>query len=300
MRLVTGFLLMAGLAAGVVDVAVHSGRWWREPGGTPPVGRTLRFAEWGVPLSMLVALFGLFVWVQLGTLFGGRAYVMDPHGPDFAEYARTGFALLVVVTALTLGVVAAVARLADRVRARDRVALRALGGSLCALTLVIVGSALSRMHLYVDAYGFSGRRLAGYAVETWLGLLFLLVMGAGWRLRAGWLPRATVATSVVVLLGVAAVNPEALMARTHIDRLERGYPVDLDFIAGLSADAAGELDRLPEPQRSCALLGVNRELAVRDAWNRWNLGRSTARALFVRRAAQPGEGGGVNCWQRVR
>ena len=56
--------------------------------------RPLAAAEWGAPVAMLVALFATFVWTQLGTLFGGLPYVMDPQGPDFADYARTGFVLL--------------------------------------------------------------------------------------------------------------------------------------------------------------------------------------------------------------
>jgi hypothetical protein len=176
-RLALGFVNVAGLAAGAA-YTVHNGQ--SQPSDAPqPPRRPLSALEWGLPLGMLVALFATFVRLQLGTLFGGRDYVMDPDGPDFAEYARTGFVLLVAVTALTLAVVAALAALADRTHPRDRILLRVLGGALCALTLVIVASALDRMDLYVAAYGFTGQRLAGYAVEVWLGLLFVLVLGAG-------------------------------------------------------------------------------------------------------------------------
>jgi hypothetical protein len=286
-RLVVGFAVAGALAAGVA----HLVRYRSEPepdDGPPPPRRPLTGAEWAVPLTMLVALFGTFVWTQVGTLFGGRRHVMDPAGPDFAVYARTGFVLLAVVTVLTLGVMAALARLADRTARHHRIMLRALGGVLCALTLVIVASALGRMNLYVEAYGFSGQRLFAYAVEAWLGLLFVLVLGAGWRLRAAWLARAVVATAAGVLLAVAAVDPEALMARTHIDRLEHGYQVDESYLAGLSADAAAEIDRLPEPLRSCVLDAQATALAGGDPWYRWNLGRQQARELFDRHRVRCG------------
>ena len=105
--------------------------------------------------------------------------------------------------------------------------IRALGGVLCGLTLVIVASALKRLGLYADAYGFTWPRLLGFAGEVWLGLIFVLVLVAGVRLRAAWLPRATVAAAVGVLFALVAVNPEALMARTVLERYDGPYPVDL-------------------------------------------------------------------------
>jgi hypothetical protein len=273
-RLLVGFVLVGAVAAGAALVV---GSGYVEVGTQPGTGGArLRAAEWAVPLGMVVALFATFVWTQLGTLFGGRAHVMDPRGPDFAEYARTGFVLLSMVTVLALGLVTALSRYAAPAGRRERVLLRVLGGALCGLTLVIVASALERMHLYVGAYGFSTERLLGYAVEVWLGLLFVLVIGTGWRLRARWLPRAASAAAVLVLIGVAAVNPEALMARTHIDRLERGYPVDTVFLDGLSTDAAEEVAAVPPQWRACPR---QYRPAPRDPWYRFNLSRHRARAV---------------------
>ena len=284
-RLGVGFVLVAGLAADAAHL-VHNGQPDRDD---PPAAdaaqlpwRPLSTVEWGVPLGMLIVLFAVFVQVQLGTLFGGRDHVMDPDGPDFAEYARTGFVLLVAVTALTLAVVTGLALLADRAHPRDRILLRVLGGALCGLTLVIVASALQRMNLYVAAYGFTGQRIAGYAVEAWLGLLFVLVLAAGWRLRAAWLPRAAVGAAVVVLLAVVAVNPDALMARTHAHRTTQHYPLDYTFLAGLSADAAGEIAKLPPEHRACLLNELATTVEADEPWYRFNLGTHRAHALFER------------------
>jgi hypothetical protein len=284
-RLGIGFVLVAGLAAGAAYL-VHNGQ--PDRGGPQAADaaqlpwRPLSTVEWSVPLGMLVVLFATFVQVQLGTLFGGKDHVMDPDGPDFAEYARTGFTLLVAVTALSLAVATGLVLLADRTHRRDRILLRVLGGALCGLTLVIVASALQRMNLYVGAYGFTGQRIAGYAVETWLGLLFVLVLAAGWRLRAQWLPRAATGAAVVVLLAVVAVNPDALMARTHAHRTTQHYPLDYTFLAGLSADAAGEIAKLPPEHRACLLNELATGVEHDEPWYRFNLGTHRARELFER------------------
>jgi hypothetical protein len=279
-----GFVLFGALAAGAAYL-VHNGR--PTPDGARPddaaePARPLSTVEWGIPLGMLILLFATFVQLQIGTLFGGKDHVMDPSGPDFAEYARTGFVLLVLVTVLTLAVMAALAALADRTLRRDRILLRVLGGALCGLTLVIVASALDRMDLYVAAYGFSGPRIASYAVEAWLGLLFVLVLGAGWRLSGAWLPRAAVGAAVVVLLAVVAVNPDALMARTHANRIDQKYPLDYLFLESLSADAAGELAKLPPELRPCVLAAIAADVERDEPWYRFNLGKHRARAVLVR------------------
>jgi hypothetical protein len=277
-RIVTGFALVAGLAVGLAHVtpAPPSTR------DDPP--RRLGAPEWAIPIAMLDVLFGVFVWIQLTVLFGGEGYVLGPGGPDYAQYARAGFVQLVWVTVLTLGVLAGLAAWARRNTPAERVLLRGLAGALCLLSLVVVTSALKRMGLYAEAYGFTVPRLLGYVVEAWLGLVFALVIVAGVRLRAPWLPRATVAVGVGLVLALAAVNPEALMARTLLARLDSPYQIDRYYIASLSADAIEAIDRVPEPERSCLLAHLAHELERPDPWYALNLARERARALIARRS----------------
>ncbi len=53
--------------------------------------------------------------------------------------------------------------------AADRLWLRGALGLLCVLTLVVVVSALHRMSLYQQAYGYTRLRLLVDAFEGWLG-----------------------------------------------------------------------------------------------------------------------------------
>jgi hypothetical protein len=215
-------------------------------------------------------------------LFGGHDYVRRVGGPDYADYARSGFGQLCAVTVLALGLAAAVGALAQRETRRQRVMIRTVGGLLCALTLVIVASALRRMLLYVDAYGFTWLRLLSFSFEIFLGLVFVLVLAAGVRLRGTWLPRSTAAVAVAVLFALVAVNPEALMARTHVDaRLDGRYPVDVAYVQELSADAVDEMLYLPDGVRGCALAALARELQNPDPWYQLNLAREHARDVLA-------------------
>ncbi|WP_130509936.1 DUF4153 domain-containing protein [Krasilnikovia cinnamomea] len=246
--------------------------------------RTVRRLEWAVPLCLLVAMFAVFVGVQLTVLFGSQAHVLRTEGLTYAEYARSGFWQLLVVTGLTLLVLTGAARWAPRESRTDRVLVRAVLGALAGLTLVIVASALHRMNLYADTYGLTRLRVLVALCELWLGVVFVLVLVAGVRLRATWLPRVAVGAGVFALLALVAVNPDGLIADRNVDRFVRTHKIDTWYLSTLSPDAVPALDRLPQPERDCALgpiaLGLN---ADPDDWRGANYGRSRARDLLASR-----------------
>ncbi|MDG4835784.1 DUF4173 domain-containing protein [Micromonospora sp. WMMD967] len=242
----------------------------------PKTPRTAHRLEWTLPLGMLVALFTVFVLVQLTVLFGGAGHVLRTAGLTYAQYARGGFWQLLAVTALTLLVIAVAARRAPKVTRADRLLVRVLLGALTALSLVIVASALYRMQVYTDAYGATRLRLVVATIELWLGLLFVLVGVAVVRLRADWLPRLVIGTAVLALLGLALVNPDRLIAERNVDRYLQTGRVDIDYLSGLSEDAVPALVRLPEPMRGCALRQLATELPRDGLWGT-NLGRERAR-----------------------
>ncbi|MET8043247.1 DUF4153 domain-containing protein [Micromonospora sp. NPDC005215] len=242
------------------------------PGPARPAHRL----EWTVPLVLLDALFAAFVLVQLTVFFGGAGHVLRTAGLTYAQYARGGFWQLLAVTALTLLVIAVAARRAPKTTRVDRLLVRALLGTLAALSLVVVASALYRMQVYADAYGATRLRLFVTTVELWLGLLFVLVGVAVVRLRAAWLPRLVVGTAVLALLGLALVNPDRLIADRNVDRYLETGRLDVSYLSGLSADAVPALARLPEPMRVCALGQIAAELPRDGLWGA-NLGRERAR-----------------------
>ncbi|SDM75288.1 DUF4153 domain-containing protein [Allokutzneria albata] len=241
---------------------------------------SLRRVEWVLPISVLVLLFAAFVSVQLPALFSVAGDL------PYAEYARRGFWQLLVVTALTLGVIGLASRLAPRETSADRIWLRVLLGALALLSLVIVAGAAARMWVYQEEYGFTVLRVLVLACELWLGLVYLLVIAAGVRLRGSWLPGVAVATGMAALLGLAVLNPDRLIADGNIDRLGRTGKIDYFYLTKLSADAAPALRRLPQPQRDCLLYWPTTALAkAPDSWREWNLARAQARSWLVERHA---------------
>ncbi|HEX5204710.1 MAG TPA: DUF4173 domain-containing protein [Actinoplanes sp.] len=242
-------------------------------------GRKVNRFEWAVPLGLLVLLFACFVAVQLTVLFGGNRHVLRTEGLTYAAYARGGFWQLAFVTGLTLVVLAGTVRWAPRATPADRLLIRVILGALAALTLVIVGSALFRMNLYDDTYGLTRLRLLVACCEGWFGLVLLLVLAAGVRMRALWLPRVAIAAGVLALLGLAAANPDRLIAEHNI---KQSRTVDLAYLGTLSPDAAPGLDGLDPARRACVLGRMSIPLRLHpDDWRGWNLGRERAREIIA-------------------
>ncbi len=223
------FVLVAGLAGSLVVITPG-------PAARAAARQRLGRTEWLIALGALDALFAAFVALQLTTLFGGDEHVLRTAGLTYAEYARQGFGQLMVAAALTLAVIA-LAR-------RDGLALRILLGLLCALTLVVLASALKRLELYEEAFGFTRLRLLAHAAILWLAALFAVVAAAGALHRTAWLPRATVALSALAALAFALSNPDARIAERNIARFDATGRMDREYLAKLSPDAVPWLARV--------------------------------------------------------
>ena len=239
--------------------------------------RRLGRVEWIVPLILLDLLFALFVTVQATVLFGGDEHVLTTAGLTYADHARQGFFQLLTVGALTLGVVAAAARWADRRGARDERLLKALLGVLCGLTLVVLASALRRLALYEDAFGLTLARFVAHEAVLWIGGLLVLVSVAGATLRTDWLPRVAVVFSAAVLLVGSISDPEARIAGVNVDHWQETGRIDIEYLGALGPDAIPALVALPRALRSCVLPAIVGEIRPPDGLWGWNLARDRAR-----------------------
>jgi two-component system sensor histidine kinase BaeS len=241
-------------------------------GGAEPRPVSHRF-EWLAPVLVVNAVFAAFLLAQAAVIFGGHDYLRRTTGLTYAEYVHQGFGQLTVATALTLLVIWAAARKVPRENRADRLWMHASLGLLCLQTLVVVASALYRMDLYQDAYGFTELRLLVDVFEAWLGMLVVAVLAARVVLCATWLPRVALISGVVALLGLATNNPDAWIARHNLDRYADTGRIDWTYLRGLSDDAVPVLADLPADERSCVLRGRR---PSSDDWLEWNYGRSRA------------------------
>jgi two-component system sensor histidine kinase BaeS len=253
-----------------------------------PVGVPRKEFEWLAPVLVVDAVFLAFLVAQAAALFGGHEYLQRTTGLTYADYVHQGFGQLTVATMLTLTVVAWAARKASPGRRRD-LAL----GALCAMTVVVTISALYRMHLYEEAYGFTRLRLLVSIFEGWLGVVVLLVLVAGMVGARQWLVPVAVRIGAACLLGLAVLNPDLYIAEHNIARAGAPVGIDWQYLGELSTDAYPALVRLPDADFAC--VASHSDPLHGDDWLEWNLSRERARDLTAHRPSADAERTRVSC-----
>jgi len=253
----------------------------------PPATKAVRRWEWGVPVGFVIALFAGFLAAQASATLRGHEYVQETTGMSYADYVHQGFGQLTFATMLMLVVVGLTLRKAAKETAADRLTLRIMLGTLSLLTLAVVASALWRMHLYQQAYGFTTLRVFVDGFELWLGLIVLGVLVSLVPLSTRWLGRAALVSAAALMLVLVGMNPDAWVARHNIDRFASTGELDAAYLATLSDDAVPTIAEsdLPQDITSCiihvppymypaAVPAPDRA----DDWLELNLGRDRAEA----------------------
>ncbi len=234
-----------------------------EPAPAPPhLPYRLGHVEATVVVGSLVALFSAFAVAQVIAVAGGARHVLETAGLTYAEYARQGFFQLVAVAAITLVALVGLRAVTDLSDPADRRRFTVLGEVAIGLTLVILAVAVRRLGLYTDAYGLTMLRFFSLVFTLWIGSVLVLaalaLSGAG--ADRAWFTGAALVAGLALLLGLNALNPEAIVARHNVERAARQLAVDPVYLAELSDDAVPALvealPRLKEPERTAVLDAV--------------------------------------------
>lgn len=200
----------------------------------------------GLPEAFSI-LGGLTLVLVLFSLVSARcAFAPDsctlPPGVTYSKYAREGFWQLLAVAGIVLMTVLSVPHRAKIVTATQGLAVKLGASVLVAATLPMLLSAVNRMMLYEDVYGFTRQRVLSQVICVFVALLLV------WRAVTVWawpqrFALGFVAAGVLVLTGFNAMNPDAFIAKKNIAR--EGH-LDTWYLRELSADAAGVLRQIPE------------------------------------------------------
>lgn len=252
-----------------------------EAGGPAP--RRDRFVEAMIVLCSVAALFALFVTFQFAYLFRGSGQI-SVGGSTYAEYARQGFFQLLAVSAFTAVMVWVAMLWLRPLTGRRRAMFRAVCTLMVVLTSVILASALKRLGLYENAYGYTRLRLLSHVFTFWIAGVLMIVLAQVYTGRLELLPTGAVVLGFVVLFGLNLANPDGYIAARNLDRDPGSSKRDeINYIVGLSDDAVPSVvERLSSLswREQFQLRGWICEGKVGGApprdWRAWNLGVSRA------------------------
>jgi len=209
----------------------------------PILAPFLGFIESAVILGAVDLLFISFVIVQFAYLFGGAANITAA-GYTYSEYARQGFGELVLVAILSLGMIMALGYWGKREVKKQAGWFNALSTLLVLLLGVMLTSAMMRLVLYEQAYGFTRFRTYTHVFIIWLAILlvvFVVLLYCN-GLRKFVLVCALGAIGFTVSLAV--LNVDDFIVEQNTRRFFETGDIDIYYLTGLSNDAVPGLIEL--------------------------------------------------------
>ena len=187
-------------------------------------------------LGVVSALYLVFILTQLPyffAAFGGRL----PEGwASYAQFARQGFFELCAIAVINLAVILGVHFSVEKGEGLSR-ALKTLLNLLPLLTLLLIGTAMSKLWLYIDQFGLTMMRVKPAAVLFLLTVIFGSLVLAE-RAKFSKL-RVAVATGVIIMLAFSWLNVEGMVANYNANRYLAGTLPHFDVHVLRDLDVAG-------------------------------------------------------------
>ncbi len=197
----------------------------------PPAPAKLEPLAVGIVLGVLLAIYLLFSIVQVAFLFGGAQL---PEGLTYSEYARDGFFQLIAASALNFLIFALALRFTKPSRA-----IRWLLLGLLVATGMLLVSGVTRLWMYIAAYGLTWMRVAPMWFMAYLAVA--LVMGGVRLFKPEFkLFKACAAVLMAAALLLAFINVDKTMARYNMAMGELDEE-SLRYVYLLSNDCIDEL-----------------------------------------------------------
>jgi len=193
--------------------------------------------------ALLNVLFLVFVFIQFKYLFGSYEYVLN-NQIIFSEYARKGFFQLIWAVLLAGGLFTIVYRsFAHHGMSKFLSAMHLL---FVVQTGIIAVSALKRMNLYQEAYGYTVLRLyVEWFIYFIIALLILAVINILLKWRFKTLFHTGLVIGLVALMAVASINVDYKIANKNIDRfVNHDKDLDIKYLSELSIDVLPAFSKL--------------------------------------------------------
>jgi len=184
-------------------------------------------------LGIVCAFYFLFIGTQLPYFFSAFSGDRPAGWEIYSEYARRGFFELCAIAAINLSLITAANLFSKTPRVQSR-ALRIFNTVLMLITLLLIGTAFSKMALYVAAYGMSMRRLLPCVF-----MVFLFVVCAGvivLQKHSFSILRFAAVTGSVMFCLLCLSDPDGFTVRYNADRYLSGslqtFDVDILYRSG--------------------------------------------------------------------
>ncbi len=235
-----------------------------------PIPRFVDGTIFNTVLSVVSALYAVYLFSQLSYFISAFSNLL-PDDFSHAEYARRGFFEICIIAAINICLVF-VSLAAVKTKNGDEkpsLSSKMLCMFICAFTLFLISTAISKMFMYIDNYGMTRLRILTSCFMVFLGVTFITAII---RIFARNFPymKVLITAAAVILLGISITDIDTYIARYNIDAFESGkikYAEDIiyDFDnsdPGVYAEMVRlyESDKLKETQRYDLMLCMSNKI----------------------------------------
>ena len=233
-------------------------------------------------LTPLLLLYAIFFFSQKKYYLSAFTKAL-PEGLTYATYAREGFFQLCAVACINFAVFVAFSILVRKKEGERELVCRIYQGILALFTLILIATALSKMALYIGAYGLTQKRVYASWLMLLLSAVFLMIVLKQMISRFPFF-KASFAVALVFFALIALPNVDGVIATYNVDRYLDGdlESVDVDELIGLGVSSVEARIRLEnEWLARGGLLGTDSLSEVeRNALSRLSASLDEAAAVF--------------------
>lgn len=196
-------------------------------------------------LSTISACYLLYLFSQLAYFFGAFKGFLPDEEITYASFARKGFFEMCVIAVINLCLIFLTLFLSKKENGKVCHTIKALSTFISFFTLIIIATAISKMALYIDAYGMTVLRLTTSAFMLFLAIVFISVILRIYIVKINFIKTALISAGCIVLiLGVANVN--AVCARYNYEayKTNKLETVDIEALYELGDEGIPYIIRL--------------------------------------------------------
>ncbi|MBQ4244201.1 MAG: DUF4173 domain-containing protein [Clostridia bacterium] len=193
----------------------------------------------------------VYLFSQLAYFFSAFSGILPEGEKSYARYARRGFFELCAICGINLCVFWFMLVFARRREGKMPAVLKGQGVFLSIFTLVITGTAISKMVMYIGRYGMTVDRVYSSAFMIFTAVVFAAMLLKCFFEKVPVLRTALVGAGVVLLL-LGCLNTGALTARYNVSAYRSGKlkSIDMKYISSLDENGIPYLIELADDKNA--------------------------------------------------
>lgn len=181
-------------------------------------------------LSAIAACYLLYLFSQLAYFFSAFKGFLPDGDITYSSYARKGFFEMCVIAVINLCLVFLSLILAKKKNGKVCHGIKAIATFIAAFTLIIIATAISKMVLYINAYGMTVLRISTSAFMIFLAVTFIAVILRIYINKINIVKTALITAGCIVLI-LGTVNVNAVCAKYNYQAYKSGTLKTIDVKA---------------------------------------------------------------------